>query len=145
MAHALADRERVVEYIKRETESAVTFETDYAEPCGWRGNFVRINLKAVAEGKISAQTLADAFIASAIEVTEADLEAWKCEWQDIESFVRDIYPTLESLEEDSKAIALLLSEGKYVMHHSCHYNAAYTPHYRIVSRKEYEKLKTILK
>lgn len=145
MAHALSDRERVVEYIKRETESAATFETDYAEPCGWRGNFVRINLKAVAEGKISAQTLADAFMASAIEVTEADLEAWKCEWQDIERAVMTLYPTLEGLEEDSKAIAQLLSVGKYVMHHSCHYNAAYAPHYRIVSHKEYEKLKIILK
>lgn len=56
-----------------------------------------------------------------------------------------LYPTLEGLEADSKAIAQLLSEGKYVMHHSCQYNAAYAPHYRIVSRKEYEKLKTILK
>lgn len=84
-------------------------------------------------------------MASAIEVTEADLEAWKCEWQNIERAVMTLYPTLEGLEEDSKAIAQLLSEGKYVMHHSCHYNAAYTPHYRIVSRKEYEKLKTILK
>ena len=84
-------------------------------------------------------------MASAIEVTEADLEAWKCEWQNIEMAVMTLYPTLEGLEEDSKAIAQLLSEGKYVMHHSCHYNAAYTPHYRIVSRKEYEKLKTILK
>ena len=84
-------------------------------------------------------------MASAIEVTEADLEAWKCEWQDIEMAVMTLYPTLEGLEEDSKAIALLLSEGKYVMHHSCHYNAAYAPHYRIVSHKEYEKLKIILK
>lgn len=145
MAHALSDRERVVESIKRETESAVTFETDYAEPCGWRGNFVRINLKAVAKGKITAQALADAFIASAIDVTEADLEAWKGEWQDIERAVITLYPTLAGLEADSKAIAQLLSEGKYAMHHSRQYNAAYAPHYRIVSRKEYEKLKTILK
>lgn len=69
----------MVEYIKRETEGATCFETDYAEPCGWRGNFVRINLKAVAEGKISAETLADAFMASAIEITDDDLEAWKRE------------------------------------------------------------------
>ena len=41
--------------------------------------------------------------------------------------------------------AALLAEGKYVMHHSRKYNRLYAPHYRIVSRKEYEKLKTILK
>lgn len=135
----------MVEYIKRETEGATSFENNYAEPCGWRGNYVRINLKAVAEGKISAQTLADAFMASAIEITDEDLEAWKREWQDIEGAVKALYPNLEDFEADSKAIAQLLSEGKYVMHHSSQYNAAYAPHYRIVSRNEYEKLKNRLK
>ena len=135
----------MVDNIVRECQSATSFEADYSEPCGWRGDFVRINLKAVAEGKISAEALADAFMASTVEVTEADLTAWRAEWAAIESVVAELYPTLEGLKEDSEAIAALLAEGKYVMHHSRKYNKLYAPHYRIVSRKEYEKLKTILK
>ena len=60
VAHALADRERVVVYIVRQAQSATRFEEQYYEPCGWRGDFIRINIKAVAEGKISAEELADA-------------------------------------------------------------------------------------
>ncbi len=73
------------------------------------------------------------------------METWKDEWEVIERAVLTLYPTLEGYNEDSEAIATLLSEGKYATHHSPQYNAAYSPHYRIVSRKEYEKLKTILK
>lgn len=84
-------------------------------------------------------------MASAIEIADDDLEAWKREWQDIEGAVKALYPNLEDFETDSKAIAQLIAEGKYAMHHSSQYNAAYAPHYRIVSRNEYEKLKNRLK
>jgi hypothetical protein len=102
-------------------------------------------LMVSAIGSERVEALADAFMASAVEITEAHLTAWRAEWAAIESVVAELYPTLEGLKEDSEAIAALLAEGKYVMHHSRKYNRLYAPHYRIVSRKEYEKLKTILK
>ena len=135
----------MVDYIIRESQNATSFESEYAEPCGWRSNFVRINLKAVAEGRITAEELADAFIASVVEVTEADLTAWRSEWAEIEHIVAELYPTLDGYKEDSDAISALLLEGKYVMHHSQQYNKHYAPHYRIVSRNEYNKLKHKLK
>ena len=135
----------MVEYIVRESQTATRFEEQYAEPCGWRGNFIRINLKAVVEGKISAEELADAFIASVVAVNEEDLASWQTEWADIERAVVEHYPTLEGFEEDSATIAALISDGKYVKHHSRKYNEVYSPHYRIVSREQYEKLKHKLK
>ena len=135
----------MVDYIIRESQHATSCESEYAEPCGWRSNFVRINLKAVAEGRITAEELADAFIASVVEVTEADLTAWRSEWAEIEHIVAELYPTLDGYKEDSDAISALLLEGKYVMHHSQQYNKHYAPHYRIVSRNEYNKLKHKLK
>ncbi len=135
----------MVEFIIRESQNATSFESEYAEQCGWRGNFVRINLKAVAEGRITAEELADAFIASVVEVTKADLTAWRSEWAEIEHIVAELYPTLDGYKEDSDAISALLLEGKYVMHHSQQYNKHYAPHYRIVSREQYEKLKDRLK
>ena len=129
----------MVNYIIRECEGATSFEEAYAEPCGWRGDFIRINIKAVAEGKISAEELADAFIASAATVNATDLESWQREWTDIERAVAELYPTLEGFHADSEAIAALIAEGKYVMHHSRKYNKHYTPHYRIVSKEQYEK------
>ncbi len=106
---------------------------------------MRINLKAVKEGKISATELAEAFTASVVAITEEDLTAWKTEWQSIERTVRELYPTLNALEEDAATIASLLESGQYAMHHSKIYNQKYHPHYRIVSREEYNKLKSKLK
>lgn len=99
----------------------------------------------MVEGKISAQELADAFIASAVAVSETDIDIWRAEWLEIERIVRKLYPTLEGMDSDSATIAQLISEGKYVMHHSAEYNQHYSPHYRIVSREQYEKLKHKLK
>lgn len=135
----------MVDYIARECEGATRFEKSYTEPCGWRGDFIRINLKAVTEGKITAEELADAFIASAVDVNPTNLEAWRAEWAEIERVVTELYPTLEGFQADSEAIAALIAEGKYVMHHSRKYNEHYAPHYRIVSREQYEKLKDKLK
>ena len=66
VAHALGSAEQVENYIAYESAKAESFESDYFESCGWRGDFVRVNLKAVREGKISVSDLAQAFIASSV-------------------------------------------------------------------------------
>ena len=43
---------------------------------------------------------------------------------------------IEGFAADSAAIADLLAQGAYAVHHSAQYNAAYSPHYRIVHRAE---------
>ena len=145
VAHALGSAEQVENYIAYESAKAESFENDYFESCGWRGDFVRVNLKAVREGKISVSDLAQAFIASSVAAESYDLQHWQSEWQQIERAVRELYPDLEGFERDSTNIATLISNGNYVMHHSKVYNEAYTPHYRIVSREQFDKLKDRLK
>lgn len=145
VAHALGSAEQVANYIAYECTKAERFENDYIENCGWRGNFVRVNLKAVREGRISVDELAEAFIESAKAVENFELHSWLQEWQQIERAVREINPDLAGFERDSATIATLISSGNYVMHHSRRYNEAYAPHYRIVSREQYNKLKDKLK
>ena len=145
VVHALAQRDIIERYILREIELATDFEEPYIEPCGWRGCYVRINLKAVKDGKIRATELADAFIASAAAVTSEDLQSWREEWEGIETAVRGLYPTLDGFEEDSAMIRAVIERGEYAVHHSKIYNEKYNPHYRIVSRNEYNKLKDRLK
>ena len=73
------------------------------------------------------------------------MERWKCEWHNIERAVRELYPNLEGFEQDSVAIEQMFAQGRYVVHHSRIYNQMYEPHYRIVSKEEYNKLKDKLK
>lgn len=135
VAHLLAERDAVREYIAKEVELAEGEGVEYYEACGWRGDYVRVDLRAVRDGVISLDELADRFMRSAERGIAADslaLEEWRIEWLTISSVCRDMLVSLEGYQQDSTKIAELIAEGKYVVHHSRPYNEAYRPHYRIV-------------
>ena len=79
--HLISDRQSALDYILSELASADTLMGPATEPCGWLGNYVRVNLSVVADGQMTAEELTDALVASAKEVTTEDIERWKTEWQ----------------------------------------------------------------
>ena len=140
VAHLLGSREQVYNYICSELCANDYVEgVRYYEPCGWQGNYYRVYLNAIKEGYITVDILTDAFMASAPEVAPLVTEKWVAQWTAIENVVREHYPDLYNLEVDSQAIKELLSQGKYVMHHSRRYNASYHPHYRIIRKDVFER------
>lgn len=141
VAHLLADRERVKGYIAYELSTADSLVAAYYEPCGWRGEFVRVNLSAVSDGRITVDELTDAFMASAAYSKNEVSEEWLAEWNELLRLIkaRGLDSELASFQTDSARLAALLDEGKYVMHHSEAYGAAYHPHYRIIHRSVFEE------
>lgn len=140
VAHLLGSREQVYNYICKELEADDYVEgSRYYEKCGWQGNHYRVYLNAIKEGCITADMLTDAFMASAPEVAPHVTECWVNQWQVIERVVREYCHDLYNLEADSNSINGMLSQGKYVMHHSRRFNAAYHPHYRIIRRDLFER------
>lgn len=139
-AHALADRESVKRYIISEMGQVASEAEPTLEPCGWRGNYYRVDLAWVKSGTIDIDTLVDAFMASAKDIDVTLLENWQREWSIIEAVVRNIAPTLLNIDKDSTAIAEMLDRGEYVVHHSDRFNAAYHPHYRIISQDYASKI-----
>ena len=133
--HIISDRQSALDYILSELASADTLMGPATEPCGWQGNFVRVNLSVIADGQTSAEALTDALMASAKEVAPEDIERWKIEWAEIESIIEKSYPDIPDLAADKTKIAQLLSSGQYAYHHSAAYNAAYHPHYRIIAKE----------
>lgn len=75
------------------------------EPCGWQGNYVRVNLSVIADGLMTAEELTDVLIASAKEVTQEDIERWKAEWAEIEAIIEKAFPDIPDLKEDKARIA----------------------------------------
>ena len=140
VAHLLGSREQVYNYICSELE-AEDYEVGgrYYERCGWQGNYYRVYLGAIKDGHITADILTDAFMASAPKEVPQVTEKWVTQWTAIENVVRELYPHLYNLDVDSRAINEMLSQGKYVMHHSRRYNASYHPHYRIIRRDLFER------
>ena len=47
--------------------------------------------------------------------------------------------SMPNYDADAKAIADMLAEGHYAVHHSRLYNEHYAPHYRIMAREIFEK------
>ena len=139
VAHLLSDRESVKRYIENELSNADSLVSSYYEPCGWRGEFIRVNLSAIRDGRITTDMLVDAFMASAEFSMKNSTEEWKILWQDVMDEARRTSPALKNFSEDSIAIAALLERGEYVMHHSKEYREAHHPHYRIIHRTLFER------
>ncbi len=139
VAHLLSDRESVKRYIEYELSNADSLVNSYYEPCGWRGEFIRVNLSAIRDGRITTDMLVDAFMASAEFSMKNSTEEWKILWQDVMNEARRTSPALKNFSEDSIAIAALLERGEYVMHHSKEYREAHHPHYRIIHRTLFER------
>ena len=138
-AHILTNREAVVNYIKREMETAEKFEEADYIPCGWQGQFLQVNLKVIADGRVPMDDFVDVFMASANGIDTTLTQAFVEDWKLIQQAVRKVAPTLEGFAEDSIFLFGLLNEGKYVVHHSRKFNKHYHPHYRIIRRDLFEE------
>lgn len=131
--HIISDRQSALDYILSEWASADTLMGPRTESCGWQGNYVRVNLSVLADSLMTAEELTDALMASAKEVKEEDIQAWKTEWMEILAIIEKDYPDIPDLQQDKARIDELLASGQYAYHHSAAYNAAYHPHYRIIA------------
>lgn len=117
---------------------------DY-EPCGVNGNYVRVSLRAVIEGKITADQLLDAFVRSANEGKRPTVAMWAGRWHEILLVIEDLGLDLPHQQEDKAFIEDVLAQGKYAISHSPDYREAYAPHYRIIKRDIFEnELKPLL-
>ena len=138
-SHLITDREAVIRYIESELKSSTSFEAYDYQPCGWQGNFYQVNLKVVADGRVPMDVFADAFMGSANGIDTTLTQAFVKDWQEIQQAVHTAYPQLEGYREDSTLLASLLTEGKYVIHHSSPFSQHYHPHYRIIRRDIFEE------
>ena len=67
------------------------------------------------------------------------MAAWVKEWEQIEGIIATMELSLPNYNADAEAIAAMLAEGHYAVHHSRVYNEHYAPHYRIIAKDIFEK------
>lgn len=137
--HIISDTTSAGNYLRRELASYSEIEGEIAEPTGWEGNFYRVNLSVIKEGKIPYQTYFDAFIRSVQGIQPVAVSDWKKEWQAIELIIRSMNLSLPGYADDRKEIEERLERGEYVGHHSKVFEETYSPHYRIISKQIFEK------
>ncbi|MBQ7017973.1 MAG: alpha-L-fucosidase [Bacteroidales bacterium] len=142
-AHIMAKREGVVRYLQQELEEmkqeGYLSGRGYYDPCGWRNNYYQVSLAVVADGLMTLDEFADAFIAGGGAVPEVTDE-WMQEWKLIKKAVKKAAPAIVGYGKDAAAIDSLIKDGKYVVHHSNRYVETYKPHYRIMRRDIFNAL-----
>ena len=139
--HLVTDRQRVKAYLDEELNTT-TLEDLLPwlyEPCGAEGNYVRVSIRTVKEGIISADLLLDAFIRSANPGNRPSVESWCNRWHEFLEVIDTMNLNYPNYTVDKLFIDSILSVGKYAISHSPEYREAYHPHYRIVERNIFDR------
>ena len=137
--HGSGMRERVKAYLDEELTTADIDDLPewFYEPCGIKGRYVRVSLRAIKEGLITEDMLLAAFIRSA-NTKRPSVKSWSRKWHKIIGTIDKMGLNLPDYDSEKQFIDSLLSVGKYAISHSSDYREAYHPHYRIVERRIFE-------
>ena len=137
--HMITDTAAMRDYLLDELQAALwdSVPNPYYEPTGAQGRFVRVYLRGIQEGLITAEQLFDAFVRSAEPVAQPTT-SWADEWASIVSEL-----TAEELmwldRDTTQADLNLAAEMNRAVHHSNAYRQAYHPRYRIVEKTIFEQ------
>lgn len=137
--HILADTAAAGRYIRHELATTTRFEGPDFEPTGFRGNFVRVNIRLILDGTIPYDTFFDSFVTSVRSITPPPPEVWMPIWQQIDNEVISLGLNLPEEASDREALEAQFARGDYIVHHSEAFNKASNFHYRIISRDNFEK------
>ena len=139
--HLVADTASARGYLERELSTTCVEDLLpwLYEPCGTGGRYVRVSLRAVHQGLITADELLNAFIASANSPQRPSVDQWAEQWHVIANKIDGMRLDLKQFEQDKELIDSVLNQGQYALSHSQEYREAYNPHYRIVRRDIFEQ------
>ena len=138
--HMIADTAAVRAYLLYELELAAedSVPNPYYEPTGAEGRYVRVYLRSVNEGLLSADELFEAFIQSAQPAQQPE-QSWAEEWDAIVGQIRQAGITFPDFEQDNEQLKIAAQANRAV-HHSDAYRENYHPHYRIVEKSIFQKI-----
>lgn len=110
-------------------------------PLGLMGNYVRVDINYVKQGIIPMDVFVSALLRGCDEVPSGGekMDYWKNLWERIAATAMMVTPRPGNWEADSKAIAEILADGRYALHHSSRFNSSYRQHYRIIRADIFER------
>jgi hypothetical protein len=141
--HSIKDSATAREYFDLELEEMKSSGNHVAEPCGLGKNFYRVPMDLVKDGIINDSSYFRAFLESAAAFKTPGIETWKKDWGRIVAVIERMNPDIPNFERDKKVLTGMLDRGEVSVHHSQFYLDNYNPHYRIIGKKEWEKLEAV--
>lgn len=138
--HILGDSLAAYRYFTEELKDTTSWGGPLYELTGEGNNFIRLNMKLIKEGKVTADKYFKAFINSLGRVEKPSDNFWVSEWQKIDSIRNSKGIEFVNEDADIEYIEEKLKNRDFPIHHSENFNKTYNFHYRIISIPEFEKL-----
>lgn len=132
--HILSDLSKSKAYLDFELADTTAFEGPLYEPTGAEGNFYRVNLSVIHDGKVPYDTYFDAFVRSVNGIQPPEPQQWIDTWSFIDGIIRSNGYTYNDEKSDRELINEKLSSQDFVIHHSQAYDDTYHFRYRIIAR-----------
>jgi len=138
--HLLSDTSAARNYLISELSGMQSRQRYVAEPCGLGEDFVRVPLDLVKDSLVELESYFNAFLDSSKGFAVPDLEKWQKDWSDILVIIEGMELDLVNFGQDKKEISEMLARGETMVHHSDLYREWYAPHYRIMTREQWDQL-----
>lgn len=139
--HLISDFEQVMDDLNMESVQSwgVPHNNVMYEKTGAKGNYYRVSIFVSNIGLISDEELAYAFMDSAKEPTQKQMDRFCRTWKKVAKVAAEY--DIPDYDRDLESLNKLLTYPGFdkAVHHSDAYNDAYHPHYRIVSKKIFKE------
>lgn len=136
--HILSDKAKSKAYLDSELAEGAPYEGPDYELTGADGNFVRVNLSVIGEGKVTYDDYLSLFFESISGIVPPTPDQWRETWQHIDNRIQLHGYHFTNEKDDRRMIEDKMRNGDFVVHHSDIYNATYHFRYRIFSRPLFE-------
>ena len=139
--HIIKDSASCANYILSEMEQMAPGRFPYPdyEYAGIEGNYVRVNIKLIKDGKLELGRFVQLLMSSAKQDNPMPLYDWRGQWQRLQTILNNVHPRPNNFESDAQRLQQMFDRGEYVFHHSTRFNQAYAPHYRLIRRDLFEQ------
>jgi alpha-N-acetylglucosaminidase len=138
--HIIKDSASCAQYIINELEQVNTADPRFPdfEYTGVEGNYVRVNLRVIKDGRVPLDLFVRLLMQSADVKKKMPLYDWRGQWDRLTVILDTLTPRPLNFEADAANLRAMLDRGETMVHHSQRFNQAYAPHYRIISRDLFE-------
>ena len=140
--HLIANESSAIKSLYSEINS---IENDYDpitlfEQTGLKGNYLRVDLTLIRDGKIPFFVLFRALVFSAKIGGQKTDENWDKIWSEIVEAIKKSDLKFENFEKDLEELDKISKSDDKVVHHSDMYEKIYHPHYRIIEKNVFDNV-----
>ena len=138
--HIILNSSDAKKYLKIELEKSSIFEEQIFQNISYINNYYRVNLNVINKGLITFNDFFNTFLSSIKVKHKITFSEWSENWKNIEKQVFKLKIPLTNIELQSNQLWEIIKIQKLVSHSKI-YRKTYSPHYRLFSTEQLQRIK----